>query len=557
MSKIEILKPIIEILLDKSHINPEIRQSIGKETLDDKDAIGYLEKIGIPKTAVTETIEKYYGVNYIDLRNVRIGASLQSMLDFGSMRKENILPYLLDETNRIVYFAISDLGAYHIKENISHLCRKQNYSARFAFAFPYEINEKYTQLENEKTSQDVQDINKPDVIEWVDQTLTKGIKLEVSDIHIEPKEKGVQVRYRIDGVLSVKEVYDFSPDFIQSIISRIKIISGMNIAEKRRPQSGRIDGITYNNQNYNFRTSSISTIYGEKVVLRVFTKDARILTFNELGFTNEDEILINNFLSSFSGIIYLSGATGSGKTTTLYSMINTINSDDINICTIEDPVERVIPDINQTEINPQAGVTYTSALKAFLRQDPDVIIVGEIRDHETAELSVRASLTGHLVISTIHANTALDTISRLYNMDIELYLLGASALGFISQRLIRVLCPYCKEKQDPTGQEKLWIERLKETYALPDGTFYTSRGCPKCNHTGFKGRTVIAEISKVTEEIKEMIIRKESIKSIRAKAIEQGFVPLEIKGYHKALEGKTSLKEIIKAVSTKESTTHD
>lgn len=537
------LEPVLKILL-KDPV--QVKKLLVLES--DEEILKHLLRIGKTKEEVVSILEKYYGINYVDLESVSIDPAILKDFKVNSLKLQGILPYKFE--NSTYYFAISDLGAQELRDNIKYICEKNGFSARFSFAFSSEIKKKFEELENRSLSDNikVQESSEKSVIEWVNRVIEKGISLDASDIHFEPRENYFQVRYRVDGILSVKDEFNLDENFVSGIITRIKIVSGMDIAEKRKPQDGRIDNFEFNNKKYDIRVSSAATVYGEKLVMRIFNKSDRIMSFSELGISPEGEKKIRDMIFSRQGIVYLAGATGSGKTTTLYTMIETINDDKLNIYTIEDPIERTLKNVNQIQIDSQAGITYASTLRALLRQDPDVIVVGEIRDVETAELAIRASLTGHLVLTTIHANNAIETISRLYNMGIEPYLISTSALGFISQKLVRKLCPHCKEKAEPTTAEKIWLEAIREKYGLKDtaGEFYRAKGCPYCNNIGYKGRTALIEIVTMSDDLRNLIAKKDYISNIYKKALEEGFVPIEVNGYQKALEGITSIEEIMR-----------
>lgn len=523
----------------------------------DKEIFDALIGVGISKEQIIFATEHYYETSYIDLTLDKIDIDIFKDFSIETLKAQLTMPYFYDKSNNSYYFAISELLADDLKESIKKVCSTRGIdNVVFKFAFGFEIESILTQIEEEMKLRKTSETNAfkesdTNVIEWVNQILAKGIELQASDIHIEPQEKGMQVRYRIDGILSAKEAYAFEREFINNIMIRIKVISGLDISEKRRPQDGRIGNFEVGGALYDFRVSTVSTKHGEKVVFRIFNKKGKIPSFSELGFSYYETERINDLLQSKYGIMILAGATGSGKTTTLYTMIQAINSDDINIYTIEDPIEKTIKNVNQIQIDAQAGVDYPSSLKALLRQDPDVIVVGEIRDHETAELAIKAALTGHLVLSTIHANNSIETLSRLYNMGIEPYLLSAAALGFSSQRLVRVLCPHCKVKGELTTSEKLWLSNQLEKHGktLSEGDeFYRAGKCSKCNHIGYKGRIAVTETITITDQIKEAIAKKEDINKIQQMAKENGFVPLEVNGYMKAQEGITSIEELMRAI---------
>lgn len=512
--------------------------------LDSLNGSAYFGKIGISRQRIIECLEKYYNIPYIDLKKTPADPSLSEIFDMQRLKKEKIIPYNIDRSAGVVSFAIADMLAQQLIENITVLCRQRGYRAHFSFAFPSEIEQKYDESLKDTP-------NTGESAEWISQAIGKGVRVRASDIHIEPQEKGLRIRYRVDGLLSIQEHQDVADDFAKSAMSRLKVISGMDIAERRRPQDGRIDSFEYDGKKYDLRVSTILTANGEKAVIRIFDKESRTTGFSELGFSSGDEIAIKKMLSNPYGIIYLGGPTGSGKTTTLYAMIECLNSDDINIYAVEDPIEKTIVGVNQIQLDTKANIGYPEILKALLRQDPDILVVGEIRDQETAELSVRSSLTGHLVLSTVHANNSIDIINRLYNMSIEPYLLSATALGFISQRLVRILCPHCKIQHSPDPPEMAWIERMSAAHNIdPQGTFYTSSGCHACSDTGYKGRTAVTEILSIVNRDQKECLARRDIKSLYELSLKSGFVPLDLGGLLKVKEGVTSIREALRVLSS-------
>lgn len=546
------LKPLIKKLTnDKEVIN------ISNSMKSDKEIIEFLCNQGVSFDEITQAIEEQYGVKYISLIDKEINKAIMESFDMESLCNNSIIPYEEDAEAKVYYFVTSEIFNQNLRGMISFSCAKRGYRADFGFAFKHEIEEAYREMKNEKTDKKELDGSSDfDAEGFIENIIDEAINSRASDIHIEALEVGIQVRFRIDGVLTKKQIYKLSASEISNIVVRIKIISSMNIAEKRKPQDGRIDNYYVkkdkNKNKYDLRVSSISTVFGEKFVFRIFNKTSKSLTFEELGFSEVDTSKIENILRNKNGIIYLAGATGSGKTTTLYTMIDNINSDEINIYTIEDPVERTVETINQIQIDNLAGITYPSTLRAILRQDPDVVVVGEIRDGETAELSIRASLTGHLVMTTIHANNAIDSISRLYDMGIEPYLLSASSLAFISQRLVRVLCPHCKakiEKMKPF--EEGWINEVKKENEIKKditiSEMYEPVGCDKCSG-GYKGRVAIIEILEVTDKIRGLISQKADLNEIKKVAMQDGFKSLAVNGLDLVLSGKTSMEELMKTI---------
>ena len=375
------------------------------------------------------------------------------------------------------------------------------------------------------------------VIKLVDSLVTEAVKNRASDIHIEPEQKKVRVRFRIDGQL--QEV-DVLPKALQeSIISRIKVLADMDIAETRSAQDGRIN-MQLENRQLDIRVSTFPTIYGENVVLRLLDKSSVLLGLKELGFLEECLASFNKLIYRPNGIILVTGPTGSGKTTTLYAALTSISSMEKNIITIEDPVEYELPLIRQTPVNPKAGMTFANGLRNILRQDPDIIMVGEIRDRETAEIAIQSSLTGHLVFSTLHTNDAASALTRLIDMGVEPFLVSSSLIGILAQRLVRLICVKCKEKYTPDA------DMLKDLGLPKDGTYFHGRGCPACKKTGFKGRIGIFEFLVLNEDIRKMVEAKTSADEIKRKAVSLGMRTLRQDGIVKVQQGLTTPDEVIR-----------
>lgn len=381
------------------------------------------------------------------------------------------------------------------------------------------------------------------IIKLINLIISRGVRSRASDIHIEPQEKDVRVRYRIDGVLH--EVMR-SPKRLQpAIISRLKIMAGMDIAERRRPQDGHCS-LTIGGKLYDFRVAVLPTIYGERVVLRVLAKESILLRLEDLGFLEDS---LERYKSAFMrpyGTILITGPTGSGKSTTLYATLNVLNTEERNIVTIEDPVEYRLPGINQVQINTKAGLSFARGLRSILRTSPDIVMVGEIRDAETAQIAIEAALTGHLVLSTLHTNDAPSGVSRLIEMGIEPFLVASAVDCVQAQRLARRLCSECKE---PFTPPKNWLDEIG--FRFEEGetqTLYQAKGCPKCNNTGYKGRIGVYEVMQVSEEIEKLTVKKAPADEIRKIAVNQGMRTLREDGFLKAKLGVTSIEEVLRVV---------
>jgi general secretion pathway protein E len=382
------------------------------------------------------------------------------------------------------------------------------------------------------------------IIRLVNSLLFRAVKERASDIHILPEEKDISVRYRIDGVL--REVIRPPKRFQASISSRIKIMGGLNIAEKRLPQDGRIR-IKIAGKDVDIRLSTVPTANGERIVMRLLDKSSVVLDLETLGFEDWQLKVMDTLITRSHGIVLVTGPTGSGKTTTLYAGLAKINSPDLNILTIEDPVEIPLKGIGQVQVNPKIELTFASGLRSFLRQDPDVIMVGEIRDLETAEIAIQASLTGHLVLSTVHTNDAAGAITRLVDMGVQPFLVASSLVGVLAQRLVRVLCPACKEAYVPTVEERT-LAGLTEKILAQAGSprhLYRAAGCPACQHTGYQGRTGIYELMMVDDDVRPLILESVDATTIKRAAVERGMVTLLEHGAYKVAKGITTCAEVL------------
>jgi len=395
-------------------------------------------------------------------------------------------------------------------------------------------------------AQEPQDLIEADddapIIKLVNSLLHNAVKERASDVHLEPFEREIRVRFRIDDVLY--EPIKPLPRALQaSIVSRIKIMGGLNIAEKRLPQDGRIR-LKIAGRDYDVRLSTLPVAFGERVVMRLLPRTQDLLDLEKLGFDGAQLEVMERLINRPNGIILVTGPTGSGKTTTLYGALSRINSTDKNIITIEDPVEIQLPGVGQIEVNSKVGLTFANGLRSVLRQDPNVILVGEIRDLETAEIAIQASLTGHLVFSTLHTNDAASAITRLVDMGVEPFLVGSSLVAVLAQRLVRVLCPDCKEAYEATAEELAQIGIKKGDRSV---RLYRPAGCASCNYTGYRGRIGIMELMQVDDDIRALVSQNIDSKTIKNKAVAKGMHPLRTDGARRVLTGMTSVAEVLRA----------
>jgi general secretion pathway protein E len=392
-----------------------------------------------------------------------------------------------------------------------------------------------------ESSDDLLDVvNRPPVIRLVNDILFRALQMRASDIHIHPYEAKIQVRYRVDGILY--DSLSLNRNVLSLIISRIKVMAGMDIAERRMPQDGRCS-VRIGQREIDLRVSTVPTSYGERAVLRILDKSTGLLTLEELGFFDEDREVFDKMINYSHGVIFVTGPTGSGKSTTLYACLNRIDSRVKNVMTVEDPIEYQLEGISQMQVSGKKGMTFVNSLRHILRQDPDVIMVGEVRDRETAGMAIQSSLTGHLVFSTLHTNDAAGAISRLLDFGVEPYLVSSSLLCVLAQRLVRRICPDCKQAYEPPPHE---LRELGIGEVSKDVKFYTGAGCGKCFETGYRGRTGIYELMVITEEIRELVYERQTAGAVKKKALEQGMQTLRMDGARKVLAGTTTIAEVLR-----------
>lgn len=499
---------------------------------------------------IMEAVKRQLSIQSIDLKRITVKQEIIDIVPDNIARKHEIIP--VDFINGQLLIAMSDPLNYFAIEDVK---RATGYVVKTAISLRSDILnniEKY--YGRSRAEEAVQDFHKAygeeivqedeledeasaPVIKFLNTIIENAVLNNSSDIHLEPDDRELRVRFRIDGVL--REIMRTSISMADPVVSRIKIMSNLNIAEKRIPQDGRIN-FRLKNRSIDIRVSTAPTIYGEKVVMRLLDKSNFSLSLDNIGLNAEDKLKLNNIISKPYGIILVCGPTGSGKTTTLYSILNVLNSVEKNIITIEDPVEYNFKGINQMQVNSKIGFDFANGLRSILRQDPDIIMVGEIRDNETAEISVRSALTGHLVLSTIHTNDAVGTITRFIDMGIEPFLLSSTVIGIIAQRLVRKICPGCAEEY-MSDEREMHLLGLKEPVRLKHG-----RGCPVCNGTGYKGRTAIVELLEVDRDIKNLIDSNQTENVIEKAAVEKGMKLLRDSCVEKVLQGVTTVDEMIR-----------
>ncbi len=521
----------------------------------------------ITEEKLIEALQMQLGIEFVDLTKVNIPTELAQALPKNIAKQYQVVPVraVKDE----LYLAMSDPMNFYAIEEVRKAVRKKVVPmVATAAAVERAIQVLYGNEGAAKAIEEMkreaaasQDVSVPDAafvsnqlgddtisnaptIRLVNAIIERAITERASDIHLEPRENELQVRMRIDGLM--RYIMTVPRDLQGSVISRIKIMSSLDIAEHRIPQDGRFN-VKMKDKDIDLRISTLPTVYGEKIVARLLDKSGQKLSKDAIGLTGTDLQKYEHMLHCRSGVLLIVGPTGSGKSTTMYTMIDDLNKDDVNLVTLEDPVEYNVDGVNQVQINEKTGMTFASGRRAILRQDPDIIAVGEIRDGETADIAMRSAITGHVVLSTIHTNDAVGTIERLFDIGVEPYLVSSAMRGIISQRLVRRICPNCKESYEPSEDELLELGMPAKSGML----FYRGKGCPNCFHTGYRGRTAVFEMLEITSKVRAMISRRASRDEIETelKKPESGFVSLRKNALRLVLEGVTTGEEVMRVIS--------
>jgi len=510
----------------------------------------HLEKIeGIDITPILEEIAKQLHVEYIDLDSIEIDMKLFSQVPYKQLLKYNVIP--VEETDLNVLVVFDDPLDMAAHDAIQRLFPKK--PIKIAISKPSQIRKHLHRLEinesikslimeirqdlSKEGSTDEEDSENPAVLKLIDIILKSAIFIGASDIHVEATEKSCIVRERVDGML--RQSFTFDKDIFSPLSSRMKLLSNLDIAERRKPQDGRFSA-TISKKEFDFRVSTLPTIYGESIVMRILDKTKAMIRLEEAGMSKFCYDRFSQAIKVPYGIVLVTGPTGSGKTTTLYGALNAIKDVKDKIITVEDPVEYQMSGLQQVQVRPNVGLSFASALKSILRQDPDKIMIGEIRDQETLRIAIQAALTGHLVLSTLHTNDAISAVTRILDMGIEEYLVSGALVAIQAQRLVRKICPYCKKE---TVLPESLLKDVKQ-YLPENPTFYVGEGCKECGHSGYKGREMISEVLTISETFSRMIARNASKEEMTKQAMEEGFVSMFEDGVRKALEGKTTIEEI-------------
>ena len=513
----------------------------------------------ISEELIVRALQMQLGLKVVQLTGITIPREVRNLIPLELLKKYVCVPFELDPYNaNILHLAMSDPMDLSAIDDISIVTNLQVepyiastreilavidrfYGATETMNAARRFTQERALLRGNMAEEtDEADVSDAPIVQLVRSLIEQAIRQRASDIHIEALESKVRVRYRIDGSLYERMVYDNS--LLPAISTRIKIMGGMDISEKRKPQDGRMS-IMVDRQEYDIRISSIPTVHGEKIVMRISSKLTLTKNKRELGLSPEELVRFDHMLANPFGIIFVTGPTGSGKSTTLYTALSELNKEEVNIVTVEDPVEADIEGINQIQVNNKVDLNFASALRSILRQDPDIIMIGEIRDRETATIAVQASITGHLVVSTLHTNNAVGTLNRMADMGVERYLIADSVVGVIAQRLVRKLCPHCRKKRPATPEE---AKLLGLAPGVPVD-IYEPCGCNLCNNTGYFGRTGVFEIMEVNEEIRKLIAENGTTEELEEAARRGGMRTLRENGIRYVLDGTTSVEEVLKA----------
>ena len=548
-------KKIGTILVEKGLLSEDKLEIALKIQKESKNKLGeILVNSGwIQESDLINVLSKQMGFPYVPLGDLLLDPKIPALIKENLARKHILIPIKI-ENGRLVVSMSDPLNVYALDDIriatgygvIPYIAGKKEILKAIEFYYGQQSTEEAVEdLMKELDAEEIKDldqetlheINNAPLVRLVNSLLRQAVIMKASDLHIEPFENHVRVRFRVDGDL--QEIMSLDSNTHSAVVARIKIMGKMDIAEKRVPQDGRV-GIKIEDRRVDLRLSTLPTTYGEKIVIRILDRENIFIHKSQLGFTKSNIERLNKIVRYPYGIILVTGPTGSGKTSTLYTVLSELNKVKCNIITVEDPIEFKIVGINQVQVNPKANLTFANGLRSILRQDPDIIMIGEIRDSETVQIAVRAAITGHLVLSTIHTNDTASTIVRLIDMGVEPYLIASSVVGIIAQRLVKKICPDCKEEYQPTENER---KLLKIEATVP---IYNGRGCQTCNNTGYKGRTAIAEIMEIDTGIKKLIEKGESADVIKKAAIKQGMTDLQENCRDLVLNGITTIDEYMR-----------
>jgi len=547
--KIYLSKLIDVDLLDKNSLYEYIESEFSKNKLN-LEEIEKLELEGLDVNELFNFIAKKSNKLYIDLHEKEFDASLLHKIPIKTLIKNKAL--VIEESDLYVIVVFEDPFDLSAQDTVSRFF--SNKILKVAIALPTLLKEKLIQIQTYeslkkyvdevkdslKNSTELEEDESPGVMKLIDLILRSSIIAKASDIHIEVTEKNTIVRDRVDGMLQQRFIFEriiFSP-----LASRLKLLSNLDIAERRKPQDGRFSHVV-DGREFDFRVSTLPTLIGESIVMRILDKSKTLINLEDMGMNEASYKGFTNAIEAPYGIVLVTGPTGSGKTTTLYGALNAIKSTKDKIITVEDPVEYQMPSVQQVQVNNAAGLTFAAALRSILRQDPDKIMIGEIRDKETLQIAIQAAMTGHLVLSTLHTNSAIASINRMIDMGIESFLVSGSLVAIQAQRLVRKICSHCKE---PTEIKGSIMDEISEYLKDKNPTFYKGKGCKYCNHSGYAGREMISEVLTVSNRLSRMIAAEASEEELEKQAKSEGFITMFEDGIEKALQGRTTIEEIFR-----------
>ncbi len=544
-----------DLLIEEGYVNKD-ELDIALQKQKDFRLEGKHKKLGeilvdlgfVDEKVLLKVLSEQLGIDFVDLYTQKIDYEFLSSFPINLLEENLVLPFKYDEN--FVYIATADPLNYDIFEMIENFVGKR---AKIYLALSNDILHIIENLKKYLKAKELinrirEELSNNALLvtgaidEFVDFILKDAIDKRCTDLHIEPQKSNFLIRGRIDGVLN--ELFSFDKDIYYPLVSKIKLLASLDISEKRKPQDGRFSK-EFDGKTYDFRVSTAPVLYGESVVLRILDSSKIFLKMNELGMSEYNLKKFENLIRVPYGMVFVTGPTGSGKTTTLYAALNELKGPDKKIITIEDPVEYELPLIQQIPVNYKIGLTFASIIKNILRQDPDIIMIGEVRDSDTLKSAIQSALTGHLVLATLHTNDAISTITRLIQMGAEPYMVGETLVGAVAQRLVRKICPYCKRIYKPTKEE---LEKIKKYIKDKNITFYKGIGCNKCNFTGYLGREMISEVLVVNEEISNLIVEGKDRSVILSVAKANGFVTMLEDAIEKLKKGITTIEEILRVV---------
>jgi len=564
----QIQQPLGRLLVDKGVISDDqLRIAVQEQNKTHQPLGRLLVNLGfLSEATIRDVLSENLGQESVDLSNVIIDPAAIKLIPKDVARRYQMVPLAVNPATKQLTLAVADPDNIIALDQVrallkdeyrltTHLASESDILRSIDQYYGFELSIdgilheiEPGEMEYQVMQAGVNEFSQP-VVRLIDALLTEAVQRGASDIHFEPESSFLRIRYRVDGVL--RQVRSLHKSFWPAMVVRLKVMSNMNIAETRAPQDGRIS-LRLSGRQIDFRVASHPTTHGENLVLRILDRQKGIVPIDQLGLDEAALNALKMMISKPEGIVLVTGPTGSGKTTTLYSVLNHVNTESVNIMTLEDPVEYPLSLIRQTSVNEAAKLDFANGIRSMMRQDPDIILVGEIRDHPTAEMAFRAAMTGHQVYSTLHTNSAIGAIPRLLDIGILPDIMASNIIGIIAQRLIRLLCPHCKYPYHPDASER-WLLGIPQN---ADTTIYRAAGCDICNHQGYTGRMALMELLKMDNELDDLISRRASIHQLKQAAITKGFRPLAIDGVQRILDGVTSLAEVARVVDLTELADH-